>query len=40
WMLQEVENGQRAEDLKMNVLQAIHFIIQGWDEVKANTIRN
>ncbi|CAG8443088.1 9549_t:CDS:1 [Cetraspora pellucida] len=39
-MLQEVENGQRAEDLKMNVLQAIHFIIQGWDEVKANTIRN
>ncbi|CAG8715150.1 18307_t:CDS:2, partial [Racocetra persica] len=40
WMLQEVENGQHAEDLKMNVLQAIHFIIQGWDEVKANTIRN
>ncbi|CAG8804505.1 2621_t:CDS:2, partial [Racocetra persica] len=40
WILQEVENGQRAEDLKMNVLQAIHFIIQGWDEVKANTIQN
>ncbi|CAG8677309.1 16214_t:CDS:2, partial [Gigaspora rosea] len=40
WMLQEVENGRCAEDLKMNVLQAIRFPIQGWDEVKANTIRN
>ncbi|CAG8475425.1 7636_t:CDS:2 [Cetraspora pellucida] len=40
WMLQRVEDGQRAEELKMNVLQAIHFIIQGWDEVKANAIQN
>ena len=39
-MLQEIENGRCAEDLKMDVLQAIRFTIQGWDEVKANTIRN
>ncbi|CAG8790231.1 14071_t:CDS:1, partial [Cetraspora pellucida] len=40
WMLQEIEKGQRAEDLKMDVLQAFHFIIQSWDEVSINTIRN
>ena len=39
-MLQEIENGKRAENLKMNVLQAIHFLIQSWDEVSTSTIRN
>ncbi|CAG8492815.1 36207_t:CDS:2, partial [Racocetra persica] len=36
----QVEDGQRAEDLKMNMLHAIYFIIQRWDKVKANTIQN
>ncbi|CAG8783102.1 10162_t:CDS:2, partial [Gigaspora rosea] len=40
WMLQKVEKGENAEDLKMNVLQAIYYIIQSWDEVNSNTIRN
>lgn len=40
WMLQHVEAGQRAQDLRMDVLQAIRYIIQGWDEVDTETIRN
>src|SRR5260363_125675 len=39
-MLQEIENGKRAENLTMNMLQAIHFLIQSWDEVSASTIQN
>ncbi|CAG8732671.1 14814_t:CDS:2, partial [Gigaspora rosea] len=39
-MLQHVEEGNCAEDLCLNVLQAINFIIQAWDEVGAATIRN
>ncbi|CAG8714054.1 9061_t:CDS:2, partial [Cetraspora pellucida] len=35
-----VEKSERADGLKMDVLQAIRFIIQGWDEVTAETIRN
>ncbi|CAG8752443.1 22027_t:CDS:2, partial [Gigaspora rosea] len=33
-MLQEIENKQRIEDLKLNVLQAIHFTIQGGMKLK------
>ncbi|CAB5363548.1 unnamed protein product [Rhizophagus irregularis] len=40
WLLEQVEDGQFIQDLKMNVLQAIQYIIQGWSEVTANTIRN
>jgi hypothetical protein len=39
-MLEQVEAGQSIQDLKMNVLQAIQYIIQGWSEVTADTIRN
>lgn len=39
-MLQYVEAGNRAEDLRLDVLQAIRFIIQAWDDVDANVIRN
>jgi len=39
-MLRHVEEGNRVEDLRMDVLQAIRFIIQAWDEVNVDTIRN
>ncbi|CAG8687603.1 20221_t:CDS:2, partial [Dentiscutata erythropus] len=39
-MLQHVEEGNRAEDLRINILQAINFIIQAWDEISAETIHN
>lgn len=39
-MLQNVEAGNRAEDLRMDVLQAIRFIIQAWDKINAETIHN
>ena len=39
-MLQYVETGNRAEDLHIDVLQAIRFIIQAWDEVNAKIISN
>ena len=39
-MLEQVEAGQLVQDLKMNVLQAIQYIIQDWNEVTANTIQN
>ena len=40
WMLEQVEAGELVYDLKMNVLQAIQYIIQGWDEITADTIQN
>jgi hypothetical protein len=39
-MLEQVEAGQFIQDLKMNVLQAIQYIIQGWNGVTANAIKN
>ncbi len=39
-MLQYVETGNRAEDLRIYVLQAIRFIIQTWDEVNSEIISN
>ncbi|EXX72372.1 hypothetical protein RirG_069910 [Rhizophagus irregularis DAOM 197198w] len=39
-MLQYVETGNRAEDLRMDVLQAIRYIIQAWEEVDAEIIHN
>lgn len=39
-MLQHVEEGKRAENLRIDVLQAIRFIIKAWDEVNAEIISN
>lgn len=39
-MLKYVEEGNRAEDLRIDVLQAIRFIIQAWDEVNTEIISN
>lgn len=39
-MLEQVEAGEFVQDLKMNVLQAIQYIIRGWDEITADTIQN
>src|SRR5215213_3869970 len=39
-MLEQVEASQFIQDLKMNVLQSIQYIIQGWNEVTANAIKN
>jgi hypothetical protein len=39
-MLEQVEADERAQDLKMSVLQAIQYIIQGWNNVTAETIYN
>jgi hypothetical protein len=40
WILTQVEKGNDIKNLKMNVLQAIQFIIRSWDEVTPETIRN
>ena len=39
-MLEQVEASEFVQDLKMNVLQAIRYIIQSWDEITADTIKN
>ena len=39
-MLEQVEAGECAQDLKMDVLQAIRYVIQGWNNVTAETIYN
>ncbi|CAG8778276.1 25189_t:CDS:2, partial [Dentiscutata erythropus] len=38
WILKHVEKSERADGLKMDILQAIHFIIQGWDEHYGQTM--
>jgi len=39
-LLEQVEADQFIQDLKMNVLQAIQYIIQSWNEITAYTIEN
>ncbi|CAG8553424.1 28916_t:CDS:2 [Racocetra persica] len=39
-MLQEIEKEEYAEDLKIDVLQAIHFIAKSWKEVGVDMIQN
>ena len=39
-MLKQVEAGQHVQDLKMDILQAIWYIIQAWEEIGADTIVN
>ncbi|CAG8787874.1 14461_t:CDS:2, partial [Racocetra persica] len=33
WMLKQVEAGNFVQDLKMDVLQTILYIIKGWDDL-------
>src|SRR6266487_7137266 len=40
WILEQIEAGQFIQDLKMNVLQAIQYIIQAWNEITTETIFN
>ena len=39
-MLGQVEAGNLIQELKMDVLQAIQFIIKSWNEVTTDTIQN
>ncbi|CAG8628462.1 19845_t:CDS:1, partial [Racocetra persica] len=39
-MLDQVEAGIFIQYLKINILQAIQYIIKGWKEVSVETIRN
>ncbi|CAG8783509.1 8059_t:CDS:1, partial [Rhizophagus irregularis] len=39
-LLRYVEAGNRAEDLRMDILQAIRFIIQAWGEINPEVVRN
>ena len=39
-MLEQIEAGEDIRDLKMNVLQAIWYIVQSWDEITVKTIQN
>ena len=39
-MLEQVEAGQQIDLLKINVLQALQYIIKAWEEITAETIRN
>ncbi|RGB30523.1 hypothetical protein C1646_765231 [Rhizophagus diaphanus] len=38
WILEQIEASQFIQDLKISVLQAIQYIIQGWSEVTTETI--
>jgi hypothetical protein len=40
WILKQVEAGNDIKNLKMDVLQAIKFIIESWKEVSPQTIYN
>jgi transposase len=40
WILNQIEGGEDIKDLKMDVLQAIQFIIKSWEEVSPQTIHN
>ncbi|RGB22931.1 hypothetical protein C1646_775287 [Rhizophagus diaphanus] len=39
-LLQYVEAGNHIKDLYMNILQAIHFIIQVWGKINPKVVRN
>jgi len=40
WILNQVEDGNDIKDLKMDVLQAIQYIIKSWEEITPETICN
>jgi len=40
WILSEVQKGKNIADLKMDVLQAINYIIKSWEEITPLTISN
>ncbi|CAG8563822.1 3724_t:CDS:1 [Dentiscutata heterogama] len=39
-MLDEIESSKNIQDLKIDILQGIKYIIQGWNKVTENTIKN
>ena len=39
-MLEQVENGRLIQDTKMDILEAIQFIIKSWEEITAESICN
>jgi len=40
WMLEQIESGEDAKNLKMSTLLAIQYIIQAWDDVTSDVISN
>ena len=40
WILNQIERGEDIKDLKMDVLQAIRYIIKSWEEITPETIHN
>jgi len=40
WMLEQIESGKNASNLKMDVLLAIQYIVQAWDNVTSDVISN
>lgn len=40
WILDQVQGGKDIKDLKMDVLQAIRYIIKSWEEITPETIHN
>jgi len=40
WMLEQIESGEDAKNLKMSTLLAIQYIIQAWDDVTSDVIFN
>jgi hypothetical protein len=40
WILDKVQKGTDIKDLKMDVLQAMHYIIKSWEEIIPETIHN
>jgi len=40
WLLSEIRKGNDIKDLKMDVLQAINYIIRSWEEITPLTISN
>jgi hypothetical protein len=39
-MLDQVEAGKHVQDLKIDILQAICYVIRAWQEVRVDTIAN
>ena len=40
WILDKVQDGNNIKDLKMDVLQAIQYIIKSWEEITPVTAGN
>ena len=40
WILDKVQRGNDIKDLKMDVLQAIRYVVKSWEEITPETIHN